>query len=82
MHMTRDEVYERLNAVFRDVFDDEEIEVHDETTADDIDGWDSFEHINLMVSVEDEFSFKMPMGKVIAMKNVGEMVDIILELGK
>ncbi|MCM1144866.1 MAG: acyl carrier protein [Blautia sp.] len=80
--MTREEVYERLNGVFRDVFDDETIEVHDGTTADDIDDWDSFEHINLMVAVEDEFSFKMPMGKVIAMKNVGEMVDIILELGK
>lgn len=80
--MTREEVYERLNQVFRDVFDDETIEVYDETTADDIDGWDSFEHINLMVSVEDEFSFKIPMGKVVEMKNVGEMVDIILKLGE
>lgn len=80
--MTREEVYERLNQVFQEVFDDESLEVQDETTADDVDGWDSFEHINLMVAVEDEFSFKMPMGKVVAMKNVGEMVDIILELGK
>lgn len=80
--MTREEVYERLNEVFRDVFDDESIELHDETTADDIEDWDSFEHINLVVAVEEEFSFKIPMGKVITMKNVGEMVDIILELGK
>lgn len=80
--MTREEVYERLNRVFRDVFDDEEIELRDETTSDDIEDWDSFEHINLVVAVEDEFSFKIPMGKVITMKNVGEMVDIILELGK
>lgn len=80
--MTREEVYERLNAVFRDVFDDDTITVQDETTADDVDGWDSFEHINLVVAVEEEFSFKIPMGKVLTMKNVGEMVDIILELGK
>lgn len=80
--MKREEVYERLNKVFRDVFDDESIELHDETTSDDIEDWDSFEHINLVVAVEDEFSFKIPMGKVITMKNVGEMVDIILELGK
>lgn len=80
--MTREEVYERLNEVFRDVFDDESIKLHDETTADDIEDWDSFEHINLVVAVEEEFSFKIPMGKVITMKNVGEMVDIILELGK
>ncbi len=80
--MEREEVFERLNEVFRDVFDDETIELHDETTADDIDEWDSLEHINLIVAVEEEFSFKMPMGKVVPMKNVGEMVDIILELGQ
>ncbi|SFW61300.1 acyl carrier protein [Selenomonas ruminantium] len=80
--MTREEVYERLNNVFRDVFDDETITLTDETTADDIDDWDSFEHINLVVAVQDEFSFKIPMGKVVSMQNVGEMVDIIMELGK
>ena len=80
--MTREEAYERLTTVFRDVFDDEDIVLCDETTSDDIEDWDSFEHINLVVAVEDEFSFKIPMGKVITMKNVGEMVDIILELGK
>ncbi len=80
--MTRESVYERLNNVFRDVFDDESIELNDETTADDIEDWDSFEHINLVVAVEEEFSFKIPMGKVITMKNVGEMVDIILSMGK
>lgn len=80
--MTREEVFERLNKVFQDVFDDEMIVVHEETTADDIDDWDSFEHINLVVAVEEEFSFKIPMGKVVNMKNVGEMVDVILELGE
>ncbi len=79
--MTREEVYERLNEVFREVFDDNSIEVTDKTVADDVDGWDSFEHINLVVAVEEEFSFKIPMGKVVTMKNVGEMVDIILEMG-
>ena len=80
--MTREEVYTRLNEVFRDVLDDDSIELNDQTVADDVDGWDSFEHINLVVAVEEEFSFKIPMGKVVTMKNVGEMVNIILELGK
>ena len=53
--MTREDVYETLNGVFQDVFDDESIEVHDETTSDDIDGWDSLEHINLIGAVEQEF---------------------------
>lgn len=80
--MTREDVYERLVAVFRDVLDDDTIKLYDNTVADDVEGWDSFEHINLISGVEEEFSFKIPMGKVVTMKNVGEMVDIILEMGK
>lgn len=79
--MTREEVFERLNKVFQEVFDDETIEVNDDTTSEDIDDWDSFEHINLIVAVEEEFSIKIPMGKVVTMKNVGEMADIILQPG-
>lgn len=77
--MTREAIYERLNTVFRDVFDDEEITVNDTTTAADIEDWDSLEHINLVAAVEKEFSIKFTMGQVVTMKNVGEMVDIILK---
>ena len=80
--MTREQVYERLNGVFREVLDDESIELVDETVADDVDGWDSFEHINLIMGIEKEFNFKIPIGQLVTMKNVGEMVDIILEMGK
>ena len=76
--MTREEVYKTLNGVFQDVFDDESIEVNDETTSDDIEDWDSLEHINLIAAVEQEFGVKFNMGQVVSMKNVGEMVDIIL----
>ncbi len=76
--MTREEVYETLNEVFRDVFDDESITVNDATTSDDIEDWDSLEHINLIAAVEQEFGMKFNMGQVVTMKNVGEMVDIIL----
>nr|WP_297763098.1 acyl carrier protein [uncultured Butyrivibrio sp.] len=77
--MTREEVFEKLNEIFRDVFDDESITVDEETTADDIDDWDSLEHINLVNAIEDEFDMKFDMGQIVTMKNVGEMVDIILE---
>ena len=77
--MTREEVYETLNGVFQDVFDDESITVNDETTSDDIEEWDSLEHINLINAIEQEFGMKFTMGQVVAMKNVGEMVDIILQ---
>ena len=64
--------------MFQDVFDDESITVNDETTSDDIEDWDSLEHINLIAAVEQEFGVKFNMGQVVSMKNVGEMVDIIL----
>ena len=76
--MTREEVYVKLNEVFQDVFYDDKIVVNDETTADDIEDWDSLEHINLMVAVEDKFSIKFNMGEVSKFKNVGEMVDVII----
>lgn len=76
--MSRKQVYERLNNVFRDIFDDETITLTDSTTSNDIDDWDSLEHINLIVAVENEFEIKFKMNEVIEMANVGEMVDIIL----
>ncbi|MGI5947620.1 MAG: acyl carrier protein [Lachnospiraceae bacterium] len=77
--MTRQEVFEKLDEVFQDVFDDEKIHVGETTTADDIEDWDSLEHINLIVAVEHAFQIKFSMGQVTKMKNVGEMADIILE---
>lgn len=76
--MSRDELFQRLNEVFRDVFDDEEITVNEETTAEDIEDWDSLEHINLLAAVEQEFGIKFNMGQVVTMKNVGEMASIIM----
>lgn len=74
--MTRQEIFEKLNEVFSDVFD-EEIVVSEETTAADIEEWDSLTHITLISEVEDAFGIKMSMKTVLGMKNVGEMVDII-----
>ena len=76
--MEREELFKRLNEVFRDVFDDDSITVNETTTADDIEDWDSLEHINLMAAVEKEFEIKFSMGQIVTMKNVGEMADIIL----
>lgn len=77
--MTKEEIYNTLDEVFQEVFDDDEIHVNESTTADDIEDWDSLEHINLVVAVENKFGIKFNMNEVTTMKNVGEMVDIILE---
>ncbi len=77
--MNREEIFEELNTVFRDVFGDDDIVVTDETTSSDIDGWDSLMHITLISEVESHFDIRFQMKDVIGMKNVGEMVDIIEE---
>ncbi|MBR4799096.1 MAG: acyl carrier protein [Clostridia bacterium] len=76
-----DNINERLNEVFRNVFDDDSINVTRETTAEDIEDWDSLEHIRLIGAVEREFGVRFTMKEVSTMKNVGEMMDIIAERG-
>ncbi len=74
--MTRQEIFEKLNEIFSDVFD-EEITVTPETTSADIEDWDSLTHITLISEVEDAFDMKFSMKDVLGMQNVGEMADII-----
>ena len=76
--MSREEIFEILDEIFQDVFDDDSIKVGEKTMADDIEDWDSLEHINLVVAIEKKFGMKFTMGEVTGMKNVGEMVDIII----
>lgn len=77
--MSRDDVKAKLTEIFRDVFDDESIELSDSTTADDIDDWDSLEHITLISAVEKAFKMRFTMKEVSSMKNVGEMMTILEE---
>lgn len=79
--MNKNEIVKRLTEVFRDVFDDDSIIITDKTTANDIDDWDSIEHINLIGAVESEFGMRFKMREVSGMKNVGEMIDIISQRG-
>lgn len=75
--MDMNTIYTKLNKIFRDIFDDDSITVNPNTTADDIDDWDSLEHITLISAVEREFKMKFKMGEISSMKNVGEMAQII-----
>ncbi|MBR6534096.1 MAG: acyl carrier protein [Clostridia bacterium] len=80
--MTESKIVSELNEIFRDLFDDDSIEVTRKTTADDIDDWDSLEHINLIGAVERKYKIRFTMKEVSSMKNVGEMIDIIMERAK
>lgn len=77
--MEREEVFSKLTDIFRDNFDDDTIELSDGTSADDIDGWDSMEQVNLLVIIQEKFKITFNINEVNAMKNVGEMADYILQ---
>lgn len=78
--MTREEIYEKLTAIYRQVFDDETLVLTDETTADDIEDWDSLEQINIMVLTESTFNIKLGIKEMSHMANIGELVNKIGEL--
>lgn len=75
--MNKEKIYQRVNQIFRDIFDDENIVISPKTTAIDIEGWDSLVHVNLVISIEKEFGIKFKMEEFMTLKNVGAMVDLI-----
>ncbi len=75
--MSKDEIKLKLQDVMRDVFDEEEIVIEDNTTADDIDAWDSLTHVQLIVAVEKAFGLKFSTVEVMKLKNVGEFILLI-----
>jgi len=71
------QIYTALNEIFRDLFDDESIVVTAETTADDIEDWDSLAHINLITIIESRFKIKFKTSEIESMHNVGHLADAI-----
>ena len=73
--MNEDDTWQHLTMVFRDIFDDESLVIEHDTTAKDIEGWDSLSNIELLVAIEKAFSgVKFNTGEVVNLRNVGEMV--------
>ncbi len=75
--MDRSEILSRLNVLIRDAFDEDDLVVDDDTVADDVDAWDSANHIRLMLAVMEEFHIEFKGGEIAAPENVGELVDLI-----
>ena len=75
--LDENELYGKLNAVFRDVFDDDEMAVTPELTARDVDGWDSLTHVRLLLTIERTFNVKFSASEVRKLENVGELAELI-----
>lgn len=76
-----DEIKTRLTNIFRSVFDDDSLTLFDEMTANDVEDWDSLSHITLVVACEKEFGLRLTPAEVGQLKNVGEMLKVLVERG-
>jgi acyl carrier protein len=79
---TETEVYAGLNELFHELFADDGIVLKPETTAADIDGWDSFNNLNIMVAVETRFGIKMTSTEVEGLRNIGDLANVIMARSK
>lgn len=75
--MQNQEIYDKLTDLFRELFADDSIVLTPQTTANDIDGWDSFNHISVIVAVETRFGIKMTTAEIERLANVGALVAAI-----
>lgn len=75
--MEKNQILEEVQEIFREVLDNEEIVLANETTADDIEEWDSLTHIQLIVAIEKHFKIKFTSREILGWQNVGEMIDCI-----
>ena len=71
------ELQNTLNQIFREVFDNDEINIVPEMTANDIDGWDSLSHVNLIVAIETKFNIRFSNKELMTFKNVGDLLGCI-----
>ena len=74
-----EEIIAKTNDIFREVFDDQSLEITREMTANDVDKWDSLTHLTMIAKTEEVFGVKFKLKELVKMKNVGDMLDKIQE---
>lgn len=79
--MTKEEIIKYVNNIFIDVLDDEDIVISEATTSDDVDDWDSLNHIHLVVAIEKHFKVRFTSQEIQSWNNVGEMILNMQEKG-
>ena len=76
--MEKDDVLSAVQDIFRDIFDIDDLIISNKTNSEDIEDWDSLNHINLVSAVEKEFNIKFALGELMEIKDVGAMVDLMI----
>lgn len=71
------EIHQRLQVIFRDIFDNDDLELRDDMTAKDVEEWDSVSHISLILALEEEFDIKLSASAVSKLDNVGAIIALV-----
>ena len=79
--MERNEILLQINKIFKDTLDNENIVIEETTQASDIDEWDSLTHIMLVVTIEKKFKIKFNSKEILSWRNIGEMINSLIEKG-
>jgi acyl carrier protein len=69
-----------VTEVLRDVFGDDEITLTESTTADDVEGWDSLMHLNLIIALERRFGIRFSTSEISTLKEEGQNIGNLLHL--
>lgn len=77
--MDKEQIMSKLTALFQELFEDDDIVLTEQTTAKDIDDWDSLAHLELISTVETEFKIRFTLGEINSFANVGEMCSCIMK---
>jgi len=75
--MERNDILAKVEEIFREELEIEDLELNDETTADDVDGWDSLSHIQLVAAMEEAFGIEFSSREILSWDNVGDLIDSI-----
>ena len=78
--MEMQEIFNTVQDIFRDNFDDDELVITRETSSDDIEDWDSLEQINLLTAIEKKFNIKFKLSDVRGLKDVGDLLDLVARM--
>jgi acyl carrier protein len=75
--VNQQDILEQVRAIIADVLDQPDVKIDAGTTASDVEGWDSFNHINIVVAVEARFGIKINTAEIEDVRNVGELVEVV-----
>ena len=75
--MDRNEILKRIEEIFREELEQDELVLTDETTAEDVEGWDSLSHVQLVAAMEEAFGIEFKSREILSWDNIGDLIDCI-----